>query len=62
MSPEELSPANGVPTPGGPGFLGKAFLSDRVESLILSFQKLPEAYREENPDGRAAARPCVRTP
>jgi hypothetical protein len=39
--PEELSPANGVPIPGGPGFLGTGFSSDRVVLLILSFQKLP---------------------
>jgi hypothetical protein len=43
--PAELSPANGVPMPGRPGFLGAGFLSDRVESLILSFQNSQE--REE---------------
>ena len=49
MSPEELSPANGVPTPGEPGFLGTGFLSDRVKSLMLSFQKLPEARKGNTP-------------
>ena len=62
MSPEELSPANGVPTPGRPGFLGTGFLSDCAESLMLSFQKLPQARRREHPDGQAAARPRVGTP
>jgi hypothetical protein len=47
--PEELSPANGVPMPGGPGFLGMGFLSDRVESLMLSFQKLPGARGRGTP-------------
>ncbi len=40
--PAELSPANGVPTPGGPGCPGIGFLSDRVESLMLSLRKCVE--------------------
>jgi hypothetical protein len=59
MFPAELSPANGVPTPGGPGFLGTGFLSDRAESLILSSQKLPGARGSGNPVGPAVERPCV---
>ena len=62
MFPGELSPANGVPTPGGPGFLGIGFLSDRVESLMLSFQKLPGARGSGNPVGHAVERPCVDIP
>lgn len=44
MLPEELSPANGVPTPAVPGFLGKPFSSDRVESLMFCLQELPGAW------------------
>jgi hypothetical protein len=52
MLPEELSPANGVPTPGVPGFLGTGSLSDRVESLMLSFHnclELEEAVKSNTP-------------
>jgi hypothetical protein len=38
-SPLELSPANGVPTPGEPGFRAPGFLSDRnSESSMARFQ------------------------
>ena len=40
MPPEELSPANGVPTPGEPGAFGTDFLSDCPESTMLTFQSL----------------------
>jgi hypothetical protein len=53
MSPEELSPANGVPTPGGPGFPGTGFLSGRVESLMLSVQKPRGAGRFRSAYGHA---------
>jgi len=56
MLPEELSPANGVPTPGVPGFFGKPFSSDRVESLMFCLQELPGAWRSDISDGHAAER------
>jgi hypothetical protein len=48
--------------PGGLGFLGLGFLSDRVESLMLSFQKPPGARERGNPVGHAGERPRVDIP
>jgi len=55
----ELSPANGVLTPGGAGFLVKDWSSGRdLESSMLRFRNGPEADETKTPSekpGRAPA-------